>query len=315
MNPKLQLLQDVLGKFFHSGKEYLFYCPKCKHHKQKLSINIEKNVFKCWVCEYKSNSISNIVKQYGNSQHIFEWGRLSGEINLSEKEDLKKLIIEIDKNDIENESIISSLPKEFISLVGNFGALAQRPRKYLFNRGLEEEDIIKWKIGFAIEGEYQNRIIFPSFNNEGKINYFVTRTFDNDFIKYKNPVNNKNIIFNYLSLNFRKPLTIVEGIFDAIKAKENVVPILGSSLSLESKLFFEIVKNNTICYIGLDPDVFLKELKIIESLLLYGIKIFKIQVKPFKDIGEMSKEEFQKRKNESIEINQEKFLLYKMLNV
>ena len=32
---KLQILKEVLGNCFNSGEEYLFYCPKCNHHKKE----------------------------------------------------------------------------------------------------------------------------------------------------------------------------------------------------------------------------------------------------------------------------------------
>ena len=42
---KLKILKEVLGSPFYHGKENLFYCPKCKHHKKKMSINLDKNKF------------------------------------------------------------------------------------------------------------------------------------------------------------------------------------------------------------------------------------------------------------------------------
>lgn len=317
---KLQLLQDILGKSFSSGKEYLFLCPivSCNSRekgKKKLSINLEKGkcgCFKCWVCGYSGNSIFHLIKRYGNSEQILQWGKLTGEINLAEKEDLKSLIL--DPKEREKEEILFSLPEEFISLVGNFDTITQRPRRYLLERGVEEDDIVKWRMGFCLNGNYENRIIIPSFNREGKVNYFVARTFVDDYVPYRNPPNTKDVIFNFLFLDMRKPLVIVEGIFDAIKVGGNVIPILGSSLPEHSKLFQEIITNNTIIFLGLDPDAKRKEISIIKKLLLYNIEVYKIPVLPFKDIGEMNKQEFCKRKKESIFIDNNRFLLYNILD-
>ena len=66
---------------------------------------------------------------------------------------------------------------------------------------------------------------------EAYLNYFVTRTYDNDWRKYLNPKASRDIVFNHLYLDFDEPLTIVEGVFDAIKAGENSVPLLGSTIT------------------------------------------------------------------------------------
>ena len=36
-----------------------------------------------------------------------------------------------------------------------------------------KQDIIKWKIGYCFSGEYRNRIIIPSFNDNGDCSYFT----------------------------------------------------------------------------------------------------------------------------------------------
>ena len=106
---------------------------------------------------------------------------------------------------------------------------------------------------------------------------------------------------------------IVEGIFDAIISGPNSVPILGSTLRENSKLFQQIVKNDTPVYIGLDIDAERKTKKIIKDLLNYGIEIYKIDTSGFDDIGSMTKEEFTKRKNEAVLYNSNDYLLYEAI--
>jgi DNA primase len=313
---KLSLLQDIFGKSIPSKNERLFICPQrdCKSiekGKKKLSINIEKNKFKCWTCDYHGSSILNLIKKYGNYEQISTWSLLSGEIDFSERDEIKSLIL--NPKEEEREEVLIPLPQEFISLVGNFDILTTQARNYLKDRNIEEEDIIKYKMGFAINGDYENRIIIPSFNKDGRVNYFISRTYVNNYLKYKNPTAHKNFIFNELSIDFRLPITIVEGVFDAIISGDNSIPILGSTLTENSKLFQEILKNNSIVYLALDSDAIEKEINIIKKLLLYEIEIYKIVVNPYKDIGEMSKDIFTKRKNNATIINQEKFMLYQML--
>jgi len=305
---KLQLLKSIFGKFYHSNDEHLFYCPKCKHHKRKFSINLEKGAFKCWICDYYGRSLRRLVRKYGDFRTLQQWDRLHG------REDITKFD-DIFSEDDEVEQIQRiDLPKEFISLANEDLPLATTPAlNYLENRGIKKQDILHWKIGCCMRGDYNNRIIIPSFDEEGYVNYFVARTFNGAWKKYLNPPASKNIIFNELYLDFDNDLVIVEGAFDAMIAGPNAVPILGSTLRENSKLFQMIVKNDTPIYIGLDVDAENKSKRIIKDLLNYGIEIYKIDTSGYDDIGSMPKEEFSKRKNEAVLYESNDYLLYEAI--
>ena len=305
---KLQLLKSILGKFYHSNDEHLFYCPKCKHHKRKLSINLDKSAFKCWVCDYHGRSIRRLVRKYGDFRTLQKWDKLNGREDITKFDDLF-----LEENEVEQLQRFD-LPKEFISLANEDLPLAILPAlNYLKNRGITKKDILRWKIGCCMHGDYNNRVIIPSFDEEGYINYFVARTFNGAWKKYLNPPVSKDIIFNELYLDLDQDLVIVEGIFDAIVAGPNAVPILGSTLRENSKLFQQIVKNDTIVYIGLDIDAEIKSKKIIRDLLNYGIEVYKINTFGYDDVGSMTKEEYSKRKNEAALYESNDYLLYESL--
>ncbi len=304
---KISLLNEVLGKSQKSGRELLFSCPKCKHHKQKLSINVDKNAFKCWVCDFKGSSLKRLIRRYGSFKQRQEWEVLSGEIDISQPLEASLF------GDLEIQEEIKEevkLPKEFISLANKKLPLSSvEPLKYLTSRGISKQDIVKWKLGYCREGEYKNRIIAPSFDIDGNLNYFIARTYDpkNNFIKYTNPEVSKDIIFNQLYIDWKNDLTIVEGVFDAVKTN-NAVPLLGSTLREDSKLFQEIVKHDTPIFIALDPDAEKKSFYLIKSLLLYDVEIYKIDVKGFEDVGSMTKEQFVERKNKAKPINSDSYV-------
>ena len=180
---KYQILIDILGEPQTSGGELLFYCVKCKHHKKKLSVNITKNSFKCWICDYRSPNIYRLIKRYGTYNQRQEWLKLDNSIDLSSDNAGIELF---SKQEVIEETV--SLPAEFITLTGKQNNIsANIPLKYLFERGLTKEDILRWKIGYCPTGEYAGRIIIPSFNLEGKLNYFIARTYKDDWLRYKNP--------------------------------------------------------------------------------------------------------------------------------
>mgnify|MGYP001375464197 CR=1 FL=1 len=129
-----------------------------------------------------------------------------------------------------------------------------------------------------------------------------------------NPKASKDIIFNHLYLDFEQDLTIVEGVFDAIVAGDNAVPILGSTLRTESLLFQAIAAHDTPVYLALDPDAEKKARWIIMSMLQYDVEIYKVPIGDYEDIGSMSPETFKDKLRLSVPIDNEMYFLEKMLN-
>jgi len=287
MSEKLSLISNVLGRYFKSGGEYLFKCPYCKHAKNKFSVNIEKNVFKCWICDARGSSLYRIFRRFGTFNDQERWKSLSGF-----KQDLNEFadIFKEGSNEEEIEQILE-LPQGFRSLTRpSSGRAYKRALEYLACRGLNRSDILKWKIGYTTEGPYQNRIVIPSFNSDGDLNYYIARTFSDDYRRYKNPQASRDIVFNELYVDFDQEVIIVEGVFDAIKC-HNAVPILGSTIRETSRLFRKIIKNNTPILLALDPDASKKSGFIKRLFLKYGIEVREITYEDDRDLGDMSKEE------------------------
>lgn len=304
MSSKKQILKKVLGSHYHSGDEILFYCPKCKHHKKKLSVNLDKNKFKCWVCDYRGNSVRRLVKRHGSFLDQQEWAKYDATVEIASFEDIFSTEQEIEE---QFEQVIN-LPDEYKTLCSSRLSLASKPiLKFLYDRGLTKQDILKWKIGYCPSGEYKERVVVPSFNEDGDVNYFIARTYGRDWMKYKNPPASRDIIFNELYVDFDDDLVIVEGVFDAIVAG-NAVPILGSSLKEDSKLLKKVVEHDTPVYIALDPDVETKAMRLIKKMLTLDIEVYKIDIKPYADVGEMTKKQFNIRKQEAQLMTNDSFL-------
>ncbi len=300
---KLTILKDFLGESYRSGNEQLFFCPKCNHHKKKMSVNIDKDKFKCWVCDYRGSSIRRLVRRYGNYAHQKKWSEFEPELEISHFE---RIFFGTDE---EEGPTTISLPSEFKPLATASSSLAAKPaRRYLMERGISREDILRWKIGYCSSGDFGGRIIIPSFNCDGKVDYFVGRTYDGNWKKYMNPNAQRNIVFNELYVDWQSDLSIVEGAFDAIVAG-NAVPILGSSLREDSRLIKNVVENDTPVYIALDPDAEKKALNLIKKLLTFDIELYKVNISPYTDVGEMSKEEYQRRQKSATLMTQESYLV------
>jgi len=301
---KLEILKSILGQTYSSSEEYLFHCPRCEHHKKKLSINLDKNVFKCWVCDWRGKDIYRVVRRYGTYDQKQTWksfGSAVDVINFSNK------LFESVEHDYRQKI---SLPEEFRSLANkNMPKTAYYPINYLESRGIGKSEIIRWKIGYCDQGEYSGRIIIPSFDCDGDVNYFIARSYDREWPKYKNPTGaRKDIVFNELFLDFDEDLVIVEGVFDAIVAGPNAVPLLGSTLNENHPLFSRIIENDTPVYVGLDADAKKKELKIINSLLKNDIEVRKVDLGNYSDVGQMKRGVFLDKKQTATLVNSENYL-------
>jgi len=303
-----KILHETLGNYIEKGSELLFSCPSCGHHKRKFSINLDKSVYKCWVCDYRGRNIRRIVRSYGSYNQLQKWD------SISERSDLERFAeLFMETEPTEDKSKVE-LPEEFTSLSADkVPATGTYALRYLQKRGVTRDDILRWKIGYCFSGEYRNRIIIPSFDEDGDCSYFIARSYTGDSYKYKNPRASKDVVFNELFINWNKDLILVEGVFDALVAG-NAVPILGSTLRRGSDLLRQIVRNDTPIYIALDPDAADKERRIIKMLLEYDIELYKIDVSGYEDVGAMTKEVFEERKNNATFIDGDKYLLVNLLS-
>ena len=281
MKEKIKIFENFLGYYYKSKDEFLFKCPFCEHHKKKLSVNLRLNVFKCWVCNSKGN-LNYLVRRYASQSDKHQWALLTQSIDMSEP----KSFFDIK----EQEEPTTQLPKEFICL-GNkkLSYSSKEPLQYLSTRGMSRQDIIYYKIGYCKKGKYKNRIIFPSYNDTGDCNYFIARSYTNNWYKYKNPpVSSNNIIFNELLIDWKSPIILVEGAFDSIKAR-NSIPVLGSTLNVNSRLFQRLVTNESKIYLGFDHDAIKKTLQTVSNLLQHGLEVYNINTSNIEDIGSISK--------------------------
>ncbi len=303
-----KILYDTFGSFIEKGDEMVFSCPACNHRKRKFSINLDKNVFKCWACDYRGRNIRRTIRRFGSFVQLSKWDEIFFNTDLEKFAELfMGDVSETDKTKVEFPQAYISLTHEKIPATGT------RAYNYLQSRGITKADILKWKIGYCFEGEYRNRIIIPSFNEDGDCSYFIARSYTGDSYKYKNPRASKDIVFNDLFIDWNSDLVLVEGVFDALVAG-NAVPILGSTLRSGSDLLRKIVRNDTPIYVALDPDAAPKERRIIKMLLEYDIELYKIDVSGYEDVGSMPKEVFSARKNNAAFIDRDNYLLLDLLS-
>jgi DNA primase len=303
-NIVVSTLTGALGSHLTlKGNELAFYCPFCNHHKPKLQVNTETQKWHCWTCNSGGKKLTSLLKKLDVDRKTISIIReIYGDSNYNpqlEDADTKVFI---------------SLPKEFISLSetpNGFNPEYKHAIHYLTQRGITEKDIIKYNIGYCKEGLYGQRIIIPSYNSDGSLNYFVSRSYypDNK-MKYKNPPISKNVICFDSQVNWNEPIILCEGVFDAITIKRNAIPLLGKfpSRTLVEKIFMSGI---TDIIISLDNDAINEALKAAEYFRKQGIHVKMMYLKD-KDAADMGYEKFYEELKEAKEFSSEELLLNKI---
>ena len=133
-------------------------------------------------------------------------------------------------------------------------------------------------------------------------------------MKYLNPPISKNVVFNELFIDWDEPVVLVEGLFDAIVAGQNAIPILGSTLREKSKLFQAIVINDSPVYLALDEDAKKKQDYIVKLFFKYDVEIKIVDTSNIEDVGSMSKEQFLTRMSQSYTPDLDEINFYNQLN-
>ena len=260
------ILQSFLGtprKHNDSKGQISFDCPACALDKGKpqgdgkgnLEVNYNKGVFRCWSCHYVNHMhgfIPKLIKRYGNHDLLKEYLILKPETDL---------ITTVEYAEVK-------FPEGYIKLseakTGSYRL--NHAMKYLTNRNIGMDLIKKYDIGYTTRGDFHSRIIIPSYDIYGDINYFIARSFDYKVKpKYLNPEAEKQeIVFNEEKINWDSTIYLVEGVFDHIVIP-NSIPLLGKFIS--DKLFEMLLrKASSNIIIVLDSDAYDDALQLYKML-------------------------------------------------
>ena len=316
-------LYSILESFLGSGKlntisgEAVFFCPNCHHRKRKLCINVKNGCYHCWTCDLRGRNIANLIIQYGNPNMLREFYEISKKfLNIVYDSDIIDNLFG-DKKEIAKKV---DLPPKFRPIwEESINPNRNNILRYLRMRGIKDNLIRLFNIGWSDHWKYENRVIIPSYNMDGELNYYISRTIYNDISgntkKYLNCETPWSTIIPFeLYVNWNRDLTIVEGVFDFMKhVDNNVIPLLGNNLS--SMLLTRIIKSNINVYVMLDSDMRKKAIDLCTLLSSFDIKVYfsDMERSGYKDPSEIGEDEFLFVRDENlVEYNWE-LLLYKEL--
>jgi DNA primase len=270
----VELLEDVLGDHglhYPNRGQISFNCPVCDdgRNKHNLEVNYIDNVYKCWACGDSENThgaLGKIFDKYGNKKQKKLYNVLKPETVIKREKKKKTL----------------KLPEGFTLFKDSSPVYPVRRQalNYLKSRGITDEMIDKFGIGFCDKGDHAGRIVIPSYNINGELNYYIARSWNPmSRAKYKNPEAEKDkIIFWENLIDWNRDIYLVEGAFDGLFL-DNPIPMLGKHMSeLLFDTIYQKAKGNVI--ICLDGDAWTNAVKLYHELnggdLYQKIKILKL---------------------------------------
>ena len=264
---KIKYLSRVWPRYQIStgGREFKCLCPKCgdvsRPDKIKMSVRLDKDVWHCWVCDLKGRSVARLIRMV-NPGLAAGYQNEFGSVKL---------------DDHVEQFVKCELPKDFKLVMSNLhDPDAKRIRRYSHARGLSDSDLWRFRVGYSVA--LQKRMILPSFDEEGSLNYWTARRVDdNPDYRYINAkVPKTQFVVGELDLDWsQEEIVLVEGPFDLIKCSLlNATCLLGSTLNEDSVLFKKLIAYPEKIVLALDADARTKQDKIAQLLMSYDKEVF-----------------------------------------
>ncbi len=274
VSQKYELLVKLLGPgdIDNRAINAQFWCPFCKHHdgkKRKLAVRLADGVTHCWVCNWSAKSPTRLVSVLGARHLLAELTAAFGDGGRIVEDEPIEAVAE------------AELPSDFSLVCDEIDRGILHPDKlavveYLQRRGVTYNMAKYLRLGVSTAGAFRRRVVFPSFDAEGALNYVTARAIDDaTTFKYFNTQRQRSsLVFNEVDVAWNRELTLVEGPFDlAACVGMNAVAMLGSWLDEDYLLFNRIVLERTPVCLAFDPDASVKQAKVATRLLRYGIPV------------------------------------------
>ncbi len=246
---------------------------------KKMYINLVTGKCQCFKCGYRQSSLFGLIKDLTGLEDkdvvkVLKEGRVEG-ASLSFIDFKSKVHSALYRIDPVKRSC--KLPDEYIPIAGNGSHAVARAKEWLLSRGLSEEDISGYKIGYCVSGRYKKRVILPVFMEEELV-YFNARWVGDPapwVQKVLNPDKSggdfrgkSEVLINIDQAKQYTSLVLVEGLFDQIIVGPNASALMGKFLS-ENQLIQILLSDFDEVVVMLDPDATEDCVKLSQKLAPY----------------------------------------------
>lgn len=287
---------DIIGEYIpitQKGRNYFAVCPFHDDHNPSMSISPEKQIYTCFVCGAHGN-VFNFVMNYEHKSFIEVLKKFAD--RLGEPLDIGDYQEKKTNNKINSMYEIYDFACKYYqnNLLTKEGSQAL---SYLKNRGFTDDVIKEFEIGVSLKNKlvqiyrtkkysdellldsgictindeniihdtFIDRIMFPLYDLEGRVNAFSGRIYRTESnAKYVNSKESDifkkgNLLYNYHrakeSARKKDCIIIVEGFMDVIALYKigiyNVVASMGTAITaIQAKLLRRLSSNIILCFDG-----------------------------------------------------------------
>ncbi len=329
---------DVIKEYISLDDKYKALCPFHDDHSPSFSVHPDKQIYKCFSCGESGNVIT-FVQRYEGISFVDALKKLADRAGIKLDISTPKKSTVYDKYYEINDTVLKYYKNNLLSNDG------KEAMKYLTDRGLNKELINEFNIGLAGQNKltdilkkkysesdlleldickeknmdlydtFQNRIIFPILDEEGRIVAFSGRKYlsddlkDDNLSKYVNSKETKvfrksNVFYNINNslqvIKKSKEIMICEGFMDVIRVSsigyKNAVALMGTAFTKDH--LDKILKLKCKVVLNLDQDQAGKiaTISIGEELVKNNVDVSVIVFDDYKDSDEYivhkGKEEF-----------------------
>lgn len=286
----LHKIYDILVSLFGESKQgyydksvtqYQFNSPWATEerggipdNKYNLEVSLSLGKYHEWTTDFAGN-ISKLIKYWGGKELLEEYYSIVKELKESKFFQLN-LFQDDGSNGYTSDYI--RLPETFTKIDLNT-CRDKRLVEYLKKRHIEQDLIDYYNIGYTTWNEpkwsLRNRIIIPSYDINGDLNYWIGRDYVNKKgshkTKYLNCDADKNaIVLHEDKIRWDADIVLVEGVLDCIYYS-NTIALMGKFLKNTGELFYQLYeKSNARIIICLDSDTTIEETKRIYKVLNVG---------------------------------------------
>ena len=239
-----------------SGRNFTGLCPFHNEKTPSFSVSQEKQIYKCFGCGEAGNVISFVMKEKNLPfieavKYLANRANIPLEMNNGEKSQSSK------KKDLLYRINVEAAKFFFSNLMNN-----QNAKEYFLNRGIKEETIKKFGLGYANDSwnslmfylrkkgindtlleeaglisvnkekgrkydRFRNRVMFPVFDYQGKVIGFGGRVLDDSKPKYLNSP--ETLVFqkgtNLYGLNFALKHNMSERYFVIVEGYMDLISL------------------------------------------------------------------------------------------
>ena len=239
-----------------AGRNFTGLCPFHNEKTPSFSVSQEKQIYKCFGCGEAGNVISFVMKEKNLPfieavKYLANRANIPLEMNNGEKSQSAK------KKDLLYRINVEAAKFFFSNLMNN-----QNAKEYFLNRGIKEETIKKFGLGFANDSwnslmfylrkkgindtlleeaglisvnkekgrkydRFRNRVMFPVFDYQGKVIGFGGRVLDDSKPKYLNSP--ETLVFqkgtNLYGLNFALKHNMSERYFVIVEGYMDLISL------------------------------------------------------------------------------------------